>query len=179
MESSHSKIMEPATDKRRLSLIGCFILAVIMLVCDYLSGPFIRFPILYLPPIVVAAWLGGLRWGLAFAVIMPLIHLSFTKFWVTPFGLFEASINTGIRIVVFVGFAYLVNKVATQKQALEKEVQTLKGILPICSFCKRIRNQDGVWESLEKYITGRSDAEFSHGVCPTCCKTNYPELFNK
>ena len=179
MESFQRKILAPATDKRRLLLIGCFVLAVIMLVCDYLSGPFIRFPILYLPPIVLAAWFGSLRWGLTFAVVMPLIHLSFTKFWVTPFRFFDASINTGIRIVVFVGFAYLVNKVTIQKQALEEEVQTLKGILPICSFCKRIRNQDGAWESLENYITGRSKAEFSHGVCPECCKINYPELFNK
>jgi phosphoserine phosphatase RsbU/P len=78
---------------------------------------------------------------------------------------------------VFVGFAYLVNKVAVQKRELEKEVQTLKGILPICSFCKKIRNPIGEWESLESYITRRSEAEFSHGVCPDCCKTQYPELF--
>jgi hypothetical protein len=84
-----------------------------------------------------------------------------------------------IPIIVFVGFAYLVNKVAVQKRELEKEIQTLRGILPICSFCKKIRNQDGVWESIESYIIKRSEAEFSHGVCPDCYRINYPDLYQK
>jgi hypothetical protein len=170
-------IINAVAEKRRLLLVCCLVLVAIVLTVDYLSGPFIRFPILYLLPIVLASWLGSLKWGLAFAVAMPLVHLSFTKFWVTPFRFIDATINTGIRIIVFVGFAYLVNKVAVQKRELEKEVQTLKGILPICSFCKKIRNPNGDWESLESYITRRSEAEFSHGVCPDCCRTQYPELF--
>ena len=146
---------------------------------DFFTGPFIRFPILYLLPIVLASWLSSLRWSLLSAIVMPLVHLSFTKFWDTPFKMVDATINTCIRIAVFVGFAYLVNKVGIQKQALEKEVQTLRGILPICSFCKKIRTQDGEWESLESYISKRSEAEFSHGVCSECCKKNYPEIYKK
>ena len=157
----------------------CFILAIIVLLIDYWSGPLIRFPILYLLPIVLVAWFNRLRWGLAFAVVMPLIHLSFTKFWVTPFRLVDAMINTCIRIIVFIGFAYLINKVAIQKRELEKEVQTLRGILPICSFCKKIRNQDGIWEPVESFVMKRSDAEFSHGICPECCKKNYPDFYQK
>ena len=165
---------------RQRSLLTCWILlALIVLVVDYLSGPFIRFPILYMLPIVLASWMNSLRWGLMFAVVMPLIHLSFTKFWVTPFTMIDATVNTCIRIAVFVSFAYLVNKVGIQKRELEKEIQTLQGILPICSFCKKIRNQDDVWEPLEGYISRRSEAEFSHGVCPECLRSNYPELLNK
>jgi hypothetical protein len=150
---------------------------MIVLALDYITGPLIRFPILYLLPIVLATWLNSLRWGLVLAVVMPLIHLSFTEFWITPFRMVDATINTCIRIAVFVSFAYLVNKVSVQKRELEKEVVSLRGILPICSFCKKIRNQDGDWESLEGYITRRSEAEFSHGVCPACAKSHYPELF--
>ena len=173
------KISSVAADKQHQLLICCSLLALFVLWIDYLSGPFIRFPILYLLPIVLAAWLHSLRWGLFFAVNMPLVHLSFTKFWITPFRVFDAAVNTGIRILVFVIFAYLVSKVAIQKRELEREVQTLRGILPICSFCKKIRNQDDSWESLETYISRRSDAEFSHGVCPECCKTNYPDIFTE
>jgi hypothetical protein len=165
----------PVKTRRRL-LICWILLAAIVLAVDYLTGPLIRFPILYMLPIVLASWLTGLRWGLAFAVVMPLIHLSFTEFWVTPFSTLYAALNTGIRITVFVSFAYLVSKVGTQKRELEKEIQTLRGILPICSFCKSIRNPDGAWEPLEGYISRRSEAEFSHGICPDCLKANYPEF---
>jgi hypothetical protein len=164
---------------RPLMLTCWFSLALIVLAVDYVTGPFIRFPILYLLPIVLATWLNSLQWGLVFAVGMPLVHLSFTQFWETPFKLMEATVNSCIRIVVFVVFAYLINKVGIQKRELEKEIQTLKGILPICSFCKKIRNQDGSWEPLESYITHRSEAEFSHGVCPVCAKKNYPEFYQE
>lgn len=59
------------------------------------------------------------------------------------------------------------------------EVKTLSGLLPICSSCKKIRNDQGRWEALEAYIRDRSDAEFSHGICPECAHKLYPELYAK
>jgi hypothetical protein len=44
----------------------------------------------------------------------------------------------------------------------------LKGLLPICSYCKKIRNDEGYWEKIEKYIKSHSAAEFTHGICPEC-----------
>jgi DNA-binding response OmpR family regulator len=55
------------------------------------------------------------------------------------------------------------------EEALE-EIKTLKGILPICSYCKQIRNDAGYWQQVEEYISEHSEAMFSHGVCPTCYK---------
>jgi len=55
------------------------------------------------------------------------------------------------------------------------QIKTLHGILPICSFCKQIRNDHGAWQRLEVYIQAHSDAEFSHSVCPQCVKIHYPE----
>ncbi|MBA3016399.1 MAG: response regulator transcription factor [Proteobacteria bacterium] len=63
-------------------------------------------------------------------------------------------------------------------EALErkvKEVHALHGILPICCFCKRIRNDNNEWEQIETYIHHRSAASFSHSFCPECAKINYPE----
>ena len=48
------------------------------------------------------------------------------------------------------------------------EIRTLKGIIPICSYCHKIRDDQGAWEALESYISKYSDAAFSHGVCPKC-----------
>lgn len=62
-------------------------------------------------------------------------------------------------------------------EELEKkiaEIKTLHGLIPICMHCKQIRNEDGYWERLEKYITEHSDAHFSHGLCEECADKHYP-----
>jgi phosphoserine phosphatase RsbU/P len=59
-------------------------------------------------------------------------------------------------------------RVAERIVRLQKEVQQLKGLLPICSKCKKIRVADTRWEQVESYITKRSVAQFSHGICPSC-----------
>jgi PAS domain S-box-containing protein len=60
-----------------------------------------------------------------------------------------------------------------------KEIKTLQGIIPICSFCKNIRDEKGLWNRLEAYIHNHSDAQFSHSVCPKCAKEHYPEFVDK
>jgi transcriptional regulator with GAF, ATPase, and Fis domain len=57
-----------------------------------------------------------------------------------------------------------------------KEVKTLRGLLPICSSCKKIRDDKGYWTKLEKYFEEHSTVEFSHGICPECAKIYYPEF---
>jgi len=57
------------------------------------------------------------------------------------------------------------------------EVKTLRGILPICSFCKKIRDDEGYWNQVEVYVRERSDADFSHSICPDCLKEHYPEEY--
>ena len=58
------------------------------------------------------------------------------------------------------------------QQALEK-VKILSGLLPICSECKKIRDDKGYWNQLEVYVQAHSDAEFSHGICPDCMDKIY------
>ncbi|MCF7802980.1 MAG: hypothetical protein K9N46_07870 [Candidatus Marinimicrobia bacterium] len=55
------------------------------------------------------------------------------------------------------------------------ELKTLRGILPICSSCKKIRDDDGYWQQVESYVTDHSEAMFSHGICPECIEKHYPE----
>jgi PAS domain S-box-containing protein len=70
-------------------------------------------------------------------------------------------------------------KLIEELQKALSEVKTLSGLLPICSSCKKIRNDEGYWEQIEGYIKDRSDADFSHGICPDCAKRMYPEIFDK
>ncbi len=58
----------------------------------------------------------------------------------------------------------------------QREVKVLRGILPICSFCKKIRNDEGYYEMVDAYITKHSEVDFSHTVCPDCMKEHYPEI---
>jgi hypothetical protein len=66
----------------------------------------------------------------------------------------------------------------TQKklQEAEDEIKTLKGIIPICSSCKNIRDDKGYWNQIESYIKKHSDADFTHSICPKCAKELYPDL---
>jgi hypothetical protein len=56
------------------------------------------------------------------------------------------------------------------------EIKTLRGILPICSYCNNIRDENGHWNSLESYIAKYSEAEFSHGICQECAAKHYPDM---
>lgn len=62
-----------------------------------------------------------------------------------------------------------------REKALD-ETKILKGILPICSYCYNIRNEEGIWVKIVDYIHENSEADFSHGICPYCLKEHYPDL---
>jgi hypothetical protein len=59
------------------------------------------------------------------------------------------------------------------------KINTLSGLLPICSSCKKIRDDSGYWNKLEAYIMSHSQAEFSHAIWPECAEKLYPEFYNK
>jgi PAS domain S-box-containing protein len=65
--------------------------------------------------------------------------------------------------------------IASLRDALH-EVKTLRGFFPICASCKKIRDDEGYWQQIEEYIEDRSEAQFSHSICPDCRKKLYPEL---
>jgi PAS domain S-box-containing protein len=64
------------------------------------------------------------------------------------------------------------------RNALEK-IRTLSGLLPICAWCKKIRDDRGYWKKVEEYLEEHSDAQFTHGICPECLKENSPEVYEK
>lgn len=62
-------------------------------------------------------------------------------------------------------------------RAAVEEVRTLRGIVPICASCKRVRDDEGYWHQVEKYVAKHTLAEFSHGLCVECARKLYPEYF--
>ena len=59
------------------------------------------------------------------------------------------------------------------------DIKTLRGLLPICSHCKGVRNDTGFWQSVESYVMAHSEADFSHGICPVCLKLHHPEIYER
>jgi PAS domain S-box-containing protein len=68
-------------------------------------------------------------------------------------------------------------RLITELQSAIEQIKTLKGIVPICANCKKIRDDKGFWEQVEGYVSRHTEAEFSHGICPDCANKLYPELY--
>src|SRR6266850_2291289 len=85
----------------------------------------------------------------------------------------RARVAVGVRVL---GLQQkLAERVAELQDALSN-VKQLRGLLPICSYCKRIRGDDQYWQQVEGYIADHSEAQFSHGICPACYATVSAEL---
>jgi len=82
---------------------------------------------------------------------------------------------TGLIIIWVLG-RRLVNNISQLQKTLIR-INKLEGILPICSSCKKIRDNKGDWNQLEIYIKDHSEAEFSHGLCPQCAEKLYPDYY--
>lgn len=67
-------------------------------------------------------------------------------------------------------------RVAERIIRLSERVRTLEGILPMCAYCRRIRDERGAYSSLEDFVSKTTPAQFSHGVCPECVKKHFPDL---
>ncbi len=77
----------------------------------------------------------------------------------------QARLAVGVRVVE------LQDRLAARVRELEEalsRVRQLEGLLPICSYCKRIRDDQNYWQAVEKYLTTKWDVAFSHGICPSC-----------
>jgi hypothetical protein len=149
------------------------LLSLVALTLDYLTGPDIRLPILFVFPVVIASWYRHWYLGTGFAVVLSSLSFGLAWYWhaLLPQTLIESSVNAVIRVLALGGLAYF----TARHRGLQQQVRVLSGILPICSFCKKIQDQHGHWQGLEGYLQSHSEAEFSHGLCPSCAQEHYGE----
>ena len=121
--------------------------------------------ILILPP-MRTTWLG---YGIAFlyvAILTTRVTLFPAENEVWTFSHFLKVATFPGMVIVAVG-AVMSSQVSVLQQALTR-VKMLEGILPICSYCKKIRDEDGKWHTIESFIDRTTEAKFSHGICPDC-----------
>ncbi len=107
--------------------------------------------------IIVLIWLNE-------ALDLPVLLLGAPE---TPVNWRESLLESALIAVVWTA-------VSRKTKTLFQRMKYLEGLLPVCAACKRIRCQDGGWQELEAYIADRSDAAFTHGICPDCAERLYP-----
>jgi hypothetical protein len=140
----------------------------------YLAGPDARFPVLYVLPVSVAAWYSGRRTAVTMSVVVTAANLVFlVAMWPASNGFASDVAEHCFRGSVITLMGLWFARLAEHERQLHRYVLKLEGLLPICSFCKSIRNEAGAWERLETFVSTRSDAQFSHGLCPSCVRDHY------
>jgi hypothetical protein len=142
---------------------------------DYLTGPYLDSMVLLYPiPTAMAAWGESPRWSIAIAIVLPPVRILIFNYWGWPVPAVEALLDTAVITLFSIAIALLILHLRRQARAL----RVLEGMLPICAFCKRIRNGDS-WESLEGFISDHSEARFSHTFCPGCGAKHYGEYLTR
>jgi hypothetical protein len=155
-----------------LSLVGVGLLGLI----DCWTGYDLSFFVFYFAPVALVAWrlgaipayviagAGGLAWLLSDFYSGHRYTTAFYPYW-----------NTGLRILSFVIIAYSTDRIRRLQEETEKVARHLSGLLPICAWCKRIRNDAGYWEQVEQYLAKHSDAAFTHSICEDCARREVEE----
>jgi len=88
----------------------------------------------------------------------------------------RSRIDVGVRVI---GLERMLAKKVSQLETALDDVKQLRGLLPICSYCNKIRNDNDYWEQVETYITRCADVEFSHSICPACYEKHVEPMLNR
>lgn len=143
-----------------------------ILLFEYVTGPFIQLSILFILPVALATASHGRVGGAFVGAALPLLRLSFFLRWDLTSSWHLKLADTAVDMAVLIAFSLLIDQLIRQQRA----IRVLEGLLPICGFCKRIRDEGGRWQQLESFIGQRSSARFSHTFCPECGRKHYPAL---
>lgn len=157
---------------------------------DYVTGYELGISLLYLIPVGFAVWYGSRSLGMIISClsVLTIATADFMAGKQTS-HLFIEIWNLLMHLGFFMVYAFVLSLVKSDLDErallideLRKtlaEVKQLRGFLPICASCKKIRDDKGYWNQLETYISAHSEVQFSHGICPDCVKKLYPEEYER
>jgi hypothetical protein len=191
------KIMDrderPASDgdSKKLTLSGFYFVCAAILAVIFMLDLFVPLGVavgvLYLVVVLLTLRMPQGKATIFVAIVSSLLIV--TAFYYKPpvDHMWKVIFNRGISLfAVWVSAILGLQKNKTEQQRImillerEKalqEVRILRGLLPICASCKKIRDDNGYWTQIEGYIKDHSEAEFTHGICPDCAKKLYPDFY--
>lgn len=172
---------------RKLSLIAFSVVIAALLTFPLVSRVVHSRDLLFIAAVILISRYEGAVSGICVALLSVMVFDWY--FDQTPHVL-DVTVGNGLRIVVFIAVSLMITVLDRQRRRVTArlvttnvelqraldEVKTLRGILPICSYCKKIRTEPETWIAVESYIRKHSEAEFSHGVCPECLRKHFPEI---
>ncbi len=146
---------------------------------DFFTGPELGLFVFYFAPVMLAGWRLGLPAALAVAVLSALVWFSADALGGNVYSHPAIGVwNTVVRLVAFVVVGWVTARVAMLLEEERQisaalanalaEVKVLQGLLPICAWCKQIRDEEGEWQQVETYIARHGGVEFTHGMCDAC-----------
>lgn len=147
---------------------------------DYVTGSHISVSLFYLVPIGFVTWFINRTAGIFMSVLAIITIPVVLYIQGSPVNDITQAWNLSLVFGFFVVVSFLLAKLKEHMAAREKlvselqtamqEINKLSGMLPICVYCKKIRDDEGYWNVLEEYISDHSEANFSHCICPDCRK---------
>jgi hypothetical protein len=160
-------------------MIQGLVLVVLIGVLHFLSGYELSFSLFYVAPISLATWWAGRREGVAVASFSALVWLgadmlSGHRFAHPLIPMWNGLMRVGFFLIVVMLLARLKRsyeeqrRMAQELQASLAKVNLLRGLIPICAWCKQVRNDQGYWQHVEAYLAEHSDATFTHSICQAC-----------
>lgn len=146
---------------------------------DFITGTELGLFVFYFAPVMIAGWRLGLSASVVMAILAALVWFAADTLGGHAYSHAAIGVwNTGVRLLAFMIIGLFTSRLAAllagERQTsadLEKalaEVEVLRGLLPICAWCKKIRDERGEWQQVETYIARHGDVEFTHGMCDDC-----------
>ena len=167
------------TPSRTAMTIGTLVLVGLVGFLDCLAGYELSFSLFYFAPLILGTWLVGSRLGVAVASLSTLVWLGedlasghaivhpLIPFW-------NALMRVSCFLIVVLLLAWLKRSYEDQRRMAHElqvslaKLKILSGLIPMCAWCKKVRDDQGYWQQVEAYIEEHSDATFTHGICQEC-----------
>jgi hypothetical protein len=184
---NQNAIMRLKKQPRGLIAAEGFFLVLILGFVDFLSGYEISFSVFYLLPIVFVTWLCGRAFGFLVAFTSAVVWLvaDMTSGHVFSYDIIPFW-NALVRLGFFVTVVFLLTRlqlvyeeqkrIAHELRESLTKIKVLSGLIPICAWCKKVRNDQGYWQQVETYLTENADVSFTHGVCQECKEKELSDL---
>jgi len=176
---------EPSSKKQLKVFAGTAALVLVLGAIDTVTGDDFEMFVFYFIPIVLAAWYAGHRWSIAISLISAATWCVSDIYTSVPYSYIWGPWDAIVRLISFLVLAMALSKIKDYQFKLQAvnqqltdamaQIKQLTGIVPMCSFCRKIRDEKQHWIPLEQYITDHSEAQVSHGLCPSCYKKHYGE----
>ena len=175
-------------------LVGLFVLSLGILVADLFTPLGVAVGTAYVMPVFITLWAGRRLVTLVAATASTAFII--LDIWLSPAAgvtwMVIANRLIAVGLVWIVAVLALLRRQAEEEQhrliaelrAALQQVRTLRGLLPVCASCKKIRDTKGYWNRVDEYLEGHSEAQVSFGICPECMadyhpREQYPELYSK